>query len=126
MARSASHLLKILEAPEERGAHFRSLRDLIDISTPQGMVSLQVLAVVAQLGRSLICEHTKGGVRAAKARGKVLGNPGVRERRPNTIRRLILAREKRYLDPDSVDLTSGCPPRNGGGRPTRGMTLSVF
>jgi DNA invertase Pin-like site-specific DNA recombinase len=99
LARSVSHLLEVIEALEQRGAHFRSLRDPIDTSTPQGMFSLQILGAVAQLERSLISERTKAGLRAAKARGKVLGNPGVRERRPDAIRRLIVAREKRYLDP---------------------------
>lgn len=98
LARSVSHLLEIIETLEERGAHFRSLRDPIDTSTPQGMFSLQVLGAVAQLERSLISERTKAGLRAAKARGKVLGSPGVRERRPETIRRLAASRERRYLE----------------------------
>jgi DNA invertase Pin-like site-specific DNA recombinase len=29
-----SHLLQVIETLEERGAHFRSLRDPIDTSTP--------------------------------------------------------------------------------------------
>jgi DNA invertase Pin-like site-specific DNA recombinase len=99
LARSVSHLLEVIETLERRGAHFRSLRDPIDTATPQGMFSLQILGAVAQLERSLISERTKAGLRAAKARGKILGNPGVRERRPETIRRLTVAREKRYLDP---------------------------
>ena len=49
LARSVSHLLKSLRRVEESGAHFRSLRDPIDTSTPQGMFSLQVLGAVAQL-----------------------------------------------------------------------------
>ena len=98
LARSVSHLLEVIEGLEKKGAHFKSLQDPIDTSTPQGMFSLQVLGAVAQLERSLISERTKAGLRAAKARGKVLGNPGVREHRPETIRRLALAREKRYLD----------------------------
>lgn len=99
LARSVSHLLEVIEILEERGAHFRSLRDPIDTSTPQGMFSLQVLGAVAQLERSLISERTKAGLRAAKARGKVLGNPRVRERQPDTIRRLTVARERRYVEP---------------------------
>jgi DNA invertase Pin-like site-specific DNA recombinase len=39
LARSVSHLLQVLETLEERGAHFRSLSDPIDTSTPQGMFS---------------------------------------------------------------------------------------
>ena len=37
---SVSHLLDVIERLEESGAHFRSLRDPIDNSTPQGMFSL--------------------------------------------------------------------------------------
>lgn len=43
LARSVSHLLEVIEDLASRGAHFRSLRDPIDTSTPQGMFSLQVL-----------------------------------------------------------------------------------
>lgn len=98
LARSVSHLLEVIESLEEKGAHFRSLRDPIDTSTPQGMFSLQVLGAVAQLERSLISERTKSGLKAAKARGKVLGNPGVRERRPEALRKIAAAREKTYID----------------------------
>ncbi|RUM95234.1 recombinase family protein, partial [Pseudaminobacter arsenicus] len=80
LARSVSHLLEVIEDLAAKGAHFRSLRDPIDTSTPQGMFSLQVLGAVAQLERALISERTKAGIRAAKARGKKPGNPGVRTR----------------------------------------------
>jgi DNA invertase Pin-like site-specific DNA recombinase len=98
LARSVSHLLEVIETLEAKRAHFRSLRDPIDTSTPQGMFSLQVLGAVAQLERSLISERTKAGINAAKARGKKPGNPGMRERRPEAIRKIALAREKVYVD----------------------------
>lgn len=98
LARSVSHLLQVIEDLEGRGVHFRSLRDPIDTSTPQGMFSLQVLGAVAQLERALIAERTKSGMRAAKARGKLAGNPGLRERRPEAIRAVSAARERAYLD----------------------------
>jgi DNA invertase Pin-like site-specific DNA recombinase len=47
LARSVSHLLAVIEQLEGKGAHFRSLRDPIDTTTPQGMFSLQVLGAVA-------------------------------------------------------------------------------
>jgi DNA invertase Pin-like site-specific DNA recombinase len=47
LARSVSHLLAVIEQLEATGAHFRSLRDPIDTSTPQGMFSLQVLGPLA-------------------------------------------------------------------------------
>jgi DNA invertase Pin-like site-specific DNA recombinase len=97
LARSVSHLLEVIEELEAKGAHFRSLRDPIDTSTPQGMFSLQVLGAVAQLERSLISERTKAGIRAAKKKGKRPGNPGLREGRPEAIRKTALARDKVYL-----------------------------
>lgn len=98
LARSVSHLLEVIEGVEARGAHFRSLHDPIDTSTPQGMFSLQVLGAVAQLERSLISERTKAGIKAAKARGKRPGNPGVRERRPEAIRKIALAKERSFVN----------------------------
>src|SRR6195256_6551822 len=66
LARSVSHLLAVIEQLEASGAHFRSLHDPIDTSTPQGMFSLQVLGAVAQLERALIAERTKAGLNAAR------------------------------------------------------------
>jgi len=98
LARSVSHLLQVIEDLEVRGIHFRSIRDPIDTSTSQGMFSLQVLGAVAQLERALIAERTKAGIKAAKARGKLPGNPGLRERRPEAIKAVSKARDKLYLD----------------------------
>jgi DNA invertase Pin-like site-specific DNA recombinase len=98
LARSVSHLLTVIEELEGRGVHFRSIRDPIDTSTPQGMFSLQVLGAVAQLERALIAERTKAGIKAAKARGKLPGNPGLRERRPEAIKAVSKARQKLYID----------------------------
>ncbi|NTG29984.1 recombinase family protein [Agrobacterium rhizogenes] len=98
LARSVSHLLDVIEDLEKRGVHFRSLRDPIDTSTPQGMFSLQVLGAVAQLERALIAERTKSGMQAAKARGRLAGNPGLRERRPEAVRAVSAARGRAYLD----------------------------
>ncbi|UXN57786.1 recombinase family protein [Phyllobacterium zundukense] len=102
LARSVSHLLLVIEQLEDKGAHFRSLQDPIDTSTPQGMFSLQVLGAVAQLERSLISERTKAGIKAAKARGKLPGNPGFRELRPDALAKASRARERSHL----ADLTA--------------------
>jgi DNA invertase Pin-like site-specific DNA recombinase len=67
LARSVSHLLAVIEQLAAKGAYFRSLRDPIDTTTPQGMFSLQVLGAVAQLERALIAERTKAGLLAARS-----------------------------------------------------------
>lgn len=96
LARSVSHLLEVIETLEKRGAHFRSLRDPIDTSTPQGMFSLQVLGAVAQLERALISERTKAGIAAARKKGKLPGNPGMRDRRPEALAKTAAARRAAY------------------------------
>src|SRR6201996_2425255 len=98
LARSVSHLLAVIEQLEAAGAHFRSLRDPIDTKTPQGMFSLQVLGAVAQLERALIAERTKAGLQAARRRGRIGGNPGLRARVPAAIRKVRARRDKAYFD----------------------------
>jgi DNA invertase Pin-like site-specific DNA recombinase len=98
LARSVSHLLAVIEQLEAAGAHFRSLRDPIDTSTPQGMFSLQVLGAVAQLERALIAERTKSGLNAARARGRIGGNPGLRTGDPKAIQKIRASRYAAHLD----------------------------
>lgn len=96
LARSVSHLLEVIEDLTAKNAHFRSLRDPIDTTTPQGMFSLQVLGAVAQLERALISERTKAGIKAAKAKGKLPGNPGIRERRPEALAKMTAAQKAAF------------------------------
>ena len=109
LARSVSHLLAVIERLEEEGAHFRSLHDPIDTITPQGMFSLQVLGAVAQLERALISERTKAGIKAARARGRVPGNPGLRERRPEAIQKASHARRRSHLANLTATMSSWLP-----------------
>ena len=98
LARSISHLLDVIERLKAAGAHFRSLRDPVDTSTPQGMFSLQVLGAVAPLERALISERTKAGIKAARARGKLPGNPGLRAKNPGAIAKTARARQKVFTN----------------------------
>ena len=98
LARSVSHLLAVIEQLEAGDAHFRSLRDPIDTTTPQGMFSLQVLGAVAQLERALIAERTKAGLKAARSRGRVGGNPGLRAGDPAAIEKLRASRDATHLN----------------------------
>lgn len=109
LARSVSHLLAVIEQLEAKGAHFRSLRDPIDTSTPQGMFSLQVLGAVAQLERALIAERTKAGLLAARRRGRVGGNPGLRAREPEAIRKVQASRDAAHLAGVLAQLDSWLP-----------------
>lgn len=97
LARSVSHLLDTVESIQDKGAYFRSLRDPIDTSNPQGMFSLQILGAVAQLERALISERTKAGIAAARTRGRVPGNPGLRNGDKKAIAKTAAARNRRHM-----------------------------
>ncbi len=78
LAHFLSHLLGVIEGLQGRGVFFGSLRDSVDTASPQGLFTSQVLGSAAQLERALIRERTRSGMRAAAARGRLAGNPGLR------------------------------------------------
>jgi len=96
LARSVSHLLDVVETLEQKSAHFRSLRDPIYTTTSQGMFTLQILGAVAQLERALIADRTKAGIRSARERGRVGGNPSIRAGDPVAIAKIVKARAETY------------------------------
>lgn len=98
LARSLVHLLEIIETLKAKGAHFRSLRDPIDTSSPQGMLVTQMLGAVAEFERALNRERTRAGIKAAVARGKRPGNPKMRERDPTAIRLMKAKQADNYLE----------------------------
>jgi len=75
MARSVSHLLRVLETFNSLGIGFVSLREQIDTSTPAGKMVFTVLGAVAELERSLIAERVRAGMRNARAKGAKIGRP---------------------------------------------------
>lgn len=98
LARSLSHLLSVIAELDAKGAHFKSLADPIDTTTPQGRFALQVLGAVAELERALIQERTKDGLRAARRRGRIGGNPKLRAKDPEAIKRIADARSQSYFE----------------------------
>ncbi|MEO1949043.1 recombinase family protein, partial [Thioclava sp.] len=92
LARSLSHLLEIIEQLEAKGAFFRSIEDPSDTASPQGKFTLQVLGAAAEFERALIRERTKAGLASARLEGRIGGNPGLRARNPEALRKVRLAR----------------------------------
>lgn len=97
LARSLSHLLEVIERLEAKGAFFRSLTDPIDTSSPQGKFTLQVLGAAAEFERALIRERTRAGLASARSGGRIGGNPGLRARDPEALRKVRLARQDGYI-----------------------------
>jgi DNA invertase Pin-like site-specific DNA recombinase len=87
----------VVETVRARGGHFRSLADPIDTTGPSGVLVLQMLGAVAEFERSLIRERTRAGLRAARAEGRVGGNPGLRTRDPAVLGKLAASRRAARL-----------------------------
>ncbi len=77
-ARSTRHLVLALDEFNALGVDFISLSESIDTSTPMGRMVYTVIAAVAELERSLICERVVMGLQRAKAQGKRLGRPAAK------------------------------------------------
>lgn len=74
-ARSVSHLLKALEEFNHLQIRFISVKDQIDTSSPIGKAMFVLIGAISELESDLISERVKAGMKAAKARGKVIGRP---------------------------------------------------
>jgi DNA invertase Pin-like site-specific DNA recombinase len=62
-----------------------------------------------QLERALIAERTKAGLLAARKRGRVGGNPGLRARDPAAIRKIQASRDATWLDRVLAQLDTWLP-----------------
>lgn len=109
VARSLTHLLAVLETLKAKGCFFKSLSDPVDTASPAGIFVLQVIGAVAEFERALIVERTRDGVRAAMARGKKPGNPGVRERRPRALAKIAQAKAANFAGEVSASAPNWLP-----------------
>jgi DNA invertase Pin-like site-specific DNA recombinase len=98
IGRSLTSLLQIIECLQKIGAHFKCVDSPIDTSSASGTLMLQILGSVAEFERSLVVERTLAGLRAAKARGRIGGNPRIRSRDPDALRELQSARKVKFKE----------------------------
>nr|WP_328799673.1 recombinase family protein [Rhodococcus sp. T7] len=75
LGRSLSHLIETVGLIESKGAAFRSLTEGIDTSTPTGRLVFHIFSSLAEFERELVKERTLAGLAAARARGRVGGQP---------------------------------------------------
>lgn len=74
LGRSLSHLVKIITYFAEHNLTLVSFRENVDLSTASGRMMASIFATLAEFERSIISERTRAGMRAAKARGRQIGN----------------------------------------------------
>ena len=75
LGRSLKHLVELVNTLRERGVGLQSLNDPIDTTTPQGRLSFNLFASLAEFERDLVRERTQAGLSAARARGRNGGRP---------------------------------------------------
>lgn len=73
LARSTHDLLEMVETFTAKGVAFRSLKEQIDTSTPQGKLMLTIFAGLAQFERECLLQRQAEGISIAKAAGKYRG-----------------------------------------------------
>jgi len=73
--RSLRHLVELVHGLMEKGVGLKSLNDPIDTTTPQGRLSFNLFASLAEFERDLIRERTQAGLSAARVRGRRGGRP---------------------------------------------------
>jgi DNA invertase Pin-like site-specific DNA recombinase len=79
LGRSLRHLILLLDELTALGVGFVSLAEAIDTSTPAGRLQLHILGAIAEFERARIQERVVAGLARAKAQGKKLGRPKLRE-----------------------------------------------
>ena len=88
MARSVRHLLETLDELNRLSIQFISLRENIDSQGPLGRALFTIIALVAELERSLIRERVRCGMRRARLEGRQLG------RKPLEVDRAAILRDR--------------------------------
>jgi DNA invertase Pin-like site-specific DNA recombinase len=75
LGRSLRNLVDIVGQLINQGVGLKSLHDNIDTTTPQGRLTFNIFASLAEFERDLISERTKAGLESARARGRLGGKP---------------------------------------------------
>lgn len=73
MGRNLLDLLNRMTQIVDAGAHFKSLTETIDTSTPVGRLLFHVLGALASFERDLIIERTRAGMDQARREGRFPG-----------------------------------------------------
>ncbi|MDE3075552.1 MAG: recombinase family protein [Chloroflexota bacterium] len=88
LARSVRHFLEVLDELNHLGVEFVSFREQLDTGGPLGRAVVVIIAVVAELERSLLIERVRAGMRRAQIEGRHIG------RRPVEIDRKAVVRDR--------------------------------
>lgn len=82
IARSLSHLVKLMDGFDTKGVQFKSIQEsFIDTTSPHGKFVFTLFGAVAQLERDILIERTRAGLESSRRRGVTMGRkPGLSEK----------------------------------------------
>jgi DNA invertase Pin-like site-specific DNA recombinase len=98
LARSVTHLGRLLEHLTEKGVALRILSMGVDTGTPTGKLMLNVMASVAQFEREMMLERQREGIAKAKGEGKYKGRKPTAQARAEE----VLALRAQGLSMDAI------------------------
>jgi DNA invertase Pin-like site-specific DNA recombinase len=75
LGRSLKDLIQLISGLAERKVEFKSLNESIDTSTPVGKLTFHIFCALAEFEREIIRLRVNEGIKAARARKKILGRP---------------------------------------------------
>lgn len=75
IARNTSDLLNVIDSLSKKGVHFRSIKENINTSTPQGKLMLTMFGALYQFERECLLERQREGIAIAKEQKKYKGKP---------------------------------------------------
>jgi DNA invertase Pin-like site-specific DNA recombinase len=90
LGRSLRSLVELMNQLADRRIGFQSLNEQVETVSPSGKLIFHLFAALAEFERDLIRERTRAGLAAARARGRVGGQPRVEAF--NSPRKLAIAR----------------------------------
>ena len=73
LARNVKDLLSIVDQLQDKGVNLISLKENLDLNTPQGKLQLTMLGAIYEFERAMIRERQAEGIAIAKAKGKYKG-----------------------------------------------------
>ncbi len=96
IARSLSHLIKLIEYFEKENIQFKSIQEqFIDTTSAQGRFVFSLFGAVAQLERDILIERTKAGLESSRRRRIV---PGRKKGLNQEAKQKAILAEKYYKD----------------------------
>lgn len=79
LGRSLLHLVGLLDQFHRAGVELISLSEGLDFATITGKLLFQIISAFAEFERDCIRERVRAGMRNARAKGKRIGRPPIRE-----------------------------------------------